>query len=333
MIMNKKTYIALFLVIVLLLSCVSPVLADAAQEEQYPILSELNPYVVKADVKSYLSDLGMEGYIKLVDAVLARETKVKLSNDFDTNLHSFGALQGNPFCFFVEKLTFTDKNTAVKLTYKFTGAEQKAMYDFIVGEYLSILNEIIKSDMNELDKALAVYHYFATRIEYDYDWLDEFRATEDRFLYPDIAIYQALASNRGVCHSYTYLCEFAYQQIGIECLRFTGVLADDEDEGHMWLVVRIDGQYYHCDPTWDRQGDQVGLRYFGMTDAERRESGIVNFDLSYDATYGDVVCDSTIFSDFRTVQDFHFTDEPHKIYVDMGWMTGEYDTAEMKIVE
>ena len=52
--------------------------------------------------------------------------------------------------------------------------------------------------------------------------------------------YEALKTNKGVCHTYTYLCEFTLQQLRIECLRFSGDMTDKKDEGHMWLVVRID---------------------------------------------------------------------------------------------
>jgi len=301
---------------------------DAALDESYPVLSELNFYVVKADVQLFLSDEAFEGYKKLVDAVLARQTHVKLSKDFDCNLTSFAALQGNPLYFFVKKLTFTDKNTAVKLTYNFSQAEQDQMLEFIQSEYLSLINEIIEPGMNELDKALAVYRYFAARIDYDYEWLDTFYAADDKFLFPDIEIYRALSTNKGVCHSYTYLCEFAYQQIGIECLRFSGQMAGT-DEGHMWLVLRINGEYYHCDPTWDSHGVNVALRHFGMTDDERRDTGVENFELSYDMAYGQVNCTSSAFSDLRGVEDFYFTGEPHRIYVHIDSTIGQYDTESM----
>lgn len=298
-----------------------------------PIITAIDPYVVKADVRSYLTDVSMAGYRKLIDGVFAREKRVELSKDFDANLQSLGALQGSPYFFFVDKFEFTNKNTAMKLTYKYPAEEQSRMRAFIDGEYLALLNEIIRPGMNELEKVLAVYRYFGLRIQYNYDWLEAFRVSDDKFQYPGIEMYEALSTNRGVCHSYTYLCEFALQQLGIECLRFTGEMRDI-DEGHMWLVVRIDGEYHHCDLTWDSHGGFVGLEYFGMTDRERRDSGVVNFEICYDLSYGEVKCDSEAFRDFRGVVGFDFAEGvPHRLILHYGGEDGEYDTLDRRVCE
>ncbi len=84
----------------------------------------------------------------------------------------------------------------------------------------------------------------------------------------------------------------------------------DRDEGHMWLVARIDGVYYHLDPTWDSHEGRVGLEYFGMTDQQRRDSGLTDFELWYDGAYGEILCDQDTFGAFRGVMDFRFAPEP-----------------------
>ncbi len=132
----------------------------------------------------------------------------------------FGALQSDPYYFFVEKLTFTADHSGVKLSYAYSDERQQEMRDFMDGQYIRLLNQIIEPDMNELDKVLAVYRYFALRIQYDEQWAQALQLSDDKFLFPEIEIYQALSTNRGVCHSYAYLCEFALQQLGVECLRF-----------------------------------------------------------------------------------------------------------------
>ena len=35
---------------------------------------------------------------------------------------------------------------------------------------------------------------------------------------------------------------------------------------HMWNIVKMDGKYYYCDPTWDAN---ESLKYFGITAADR----------------------------------------------------------------
>ncbi len=307
------------------LQVVFPVAAETVKDT---VITEMNPYVIKADVRAYMTEEDIRLYKTLVDAVFARAEIVHLSDDYDANLRAFGALQGNPYYFFLEKLTFTKDHGSARLTYAYTPQEQEEMREYIDSQYIDLLNEIIDPGMSELAKTLAVYRYFASRIEYDYDWLDGRNLSDDMFLYPEIGIYQALKTGRGVCHSYTYLCEFALQQLGIECLRFIGEMVDSEDE-HMWLVIRIDDAYYHCDPTWDNGDLLVGLNYFGMTDQERRDSGVVNFEQSYDGAYGKIVCDGNRFAIFRGVVNFTFVEgDSRKILLDYGAETVEFDVSE-----
>ena len=82
-------------------------------------------------------------------------------------------------------------------------------------------------------------------------------------------------------------------------------MKEDPDIGHVWLLVKLDGKFYHCDPTWDSHGDgTAGLEYFGMTDAQREESGIDMNTVMVDTAYGEVTADSIRFDDLHDVTAF-----------------------------
>ncbi len=296
-------------------------------------IDQINPYVIKADVRAYMTETDVALYEKLLDGVFARAARVTLSDDYDANLRAFGALQGNPYYFFVDSLTFTANHSAVELTYAYTADEQAEMRAYMDGEYLEILNSAITPEMNELDEVLAVYRYFGERIEYDLDWLGALNMSDDKFLFPEIEIYQALKTGKGVCHSYSYLCEFALQQLGVECLRVSGDIVNS-DQGHMWLVLKLNGKFYHIDPTWDDNGDAEGLNYFGLTDAERATSGIGSYNLSYDGAYGEIVCDDDSFAAFRGVLNYQFVeDEPHTVLLEYGDHRAVFNTETLAIEE
>lgn len=268
--------------------------------------SEIDPYVIKADVKSYLSEQEIALFQTVIDAIFAQKDTVTLTDDYDSNLRILSAVQYSPYYFFVKDTAFTEGHRTIALTYAYDAAEQENMRSFMDSEMLSILNRIIcYPDMNELEKTLAVYQYFSEHITYDYTWLENYHLSEEKFMYPDIEIYQALSTGKGVCHSYAYLCEFALQQLGVECLRISGTMTDDPEEGHMWIVVKINGDFYHCDPTWESTSDNPGgLRYFGMTDTEREETGVTIHSTDIDGAYGEVVCSNPCFSSLRDVSDF-----------------------------
>lgn len=307
----------------LVCALIAAVLAGTALAE----LAEMNHYVVKADVRAYMTDEDLEFYQKAIDAILAREKEVRLSDDYDANLRVLGALSNNPIYFVVEKEEFSSNHTKLRFQYAYSEAEQAEKIAYMDEEMLKMINGAVQPGMNELEQALAMYQAVVARIDYDYEWLDALNTSDDKFLFPQIEIYQALSTGKGVCHSYTFLYEYALQQLGIECLRYIGNTTGNPDEGHMWPVVRIDGKYYQCDPTWDDQGETASLQYFGMTDSERLESGIEGFEFSIDGAYGEVNCDSEDLAPLHQAMAFALSDRHSAILYDsFGTEIGEFDT-------
>ena len=64
--------------------------------------------------------------------------------------------------------------------------------------------------------------------------------------------------------------QYLLYQAGIQCLIARGV---SKGEAHAWNVVKIDGAYYHLDPTWNDPISSadfsfVSYAYFNVTDQE-----------------------------------------------------------------
>ena len=290
--------IALLLVAALLPGAAGEILPEP------PLVGAIDHYVIALDATAYATDEEIACYHRLMDAVFAREERVQLTPSYDSNLNVLSLARNNPYRFLVKKAKFTDDHTAVLLTYAYDAAEQRAMVDYIDGEYLNMFAEILELDMTDLEKVLAVHHYFAERIEYDYEYVEGLSLSDEKFLYPEIEIYEALKTGKGVCHSYTYLCEFALQQLDIDCLRLTAEFEEGE-EGHMWLAVRLDGEWYHVDPTWDSEDGFVSLMYFGMTDEERLAGGLTeNWNVDVDMNFGPIHAVSDRFAALHDIYDY-----------------------------
>jgi hypothetical protein len=300
-----------------------------------PIITEIDHYTLHPDEAAHATYAQKAYYRQLVEAVYARETVVRLSDSYDENLYCWGLLMDNPIYFVVDSVDFSADHKTLLFTYAYSAEEQAEMLAFMDEEYLSILNEIIPQDANELEKVLRVYRYFSNRIEYNYEWLEDYQLSEDTFLYPDIQIYEALKTNKGVCHSYSYLCEYALAQLGIDC--FGAVGHDTNADGdHMWILVKIDGNFYYCDPTWDRNADgTVGLRYFGMTTERRAETGLTNFDnfeAFHEDAYGPAPANDGRFSVLWDTASFEFGPEHTLILYDDGGQRNVYDTVKQEII-
>lgn len=54
-----------------------------------------------------------------------------------------------------------------------------------------------------------------------------------------------------VCEGYAKALQLLCHEAGIICVQQSGIA---NGGGHMWAVVKLDGKWYFCDPTWDDPG-------------------------------------------------------------------------------
>lgn len=62
--------------------------------------------------------------------------------------------------------------------------------------------------------------------------------------------YGPLVEKRGICGGLAWAFKTLMDEANIECICVSGFLKEDLKTGHMWNMVKIDGQFYHVDPTW-----------------------------------------------------------------------------------
>ncbi|MGN1307163.1 MAG: transglutaminase domain-containing protein [Faecousia sp.] len=269
-----------------------------------PVITQINHYVLTPANLYYLTDAKMDAYKTAMDAIFAHESEVQLTDSYDDNLSVLGYLQESPYTFILSSYQITPDHKGMTFEYAYSAEECEQMLNMIDQEYLTLINETITEDMTDLEKVLAIYKYFAQRISYDYDWVEALNMSDDKYLFPDIVIYQALQNNKGVCHTYTYLCQFAFQQLGIACERASAEM-QNSDSSHMWPLIWLDGAAFHIDPTWDDTGIGVSLRYFGLTDEENIDRGLVsNWNCNIDSAL-DIACTDTRFVSWRDIIDYN----------------------------
>lgn len=80
--------------------------------------------------------------------------------------------------------------------------------------------------------------------------------------------YSALVYGKTVCAGYAHAFQYCMQKLGIPAAYVVG----HAGESHAWNLVKLDGEYYAMDVTWD---DPIGnpattyyYNYFNITDAE-----------------------------------------------------------------
>lgn len=98
----------------------------------------------------------------------------------------------------------------------------------------------ISPEASEYEKIKYVFEYLVNTVDYSMESQDNQN------------IYSALVEKSSACAGYSRAAQYLLQQLGIECIYVTGVIADQGP--HAWNIVKCDGQYYQMDVTF---GDPV----------------------------------------------------------------------------
>ncbi|MDD6072524.1 MAG: transglutaminase-like domain-containing protein [Clostridiales bacterium] len=124
-----------------------------------------------------------------------------------------------------------------------------------IHEVIAEMKSTFDDKMTDLDKLLWIHEYIDEKIYYkDANTLKEHLAVP------------ALMQGYGVCESYARLLILFLKEFDIPCQPVSG-------GGHAWVAVKIDGKWYHVDPTWDDTGACSGAHhYFLMRNDEEYRS-------------------------------------------------------------
>lgn len=108
----------------------------------------------------------------------------------------------------------------------------------------------ITPNMDDYDKLKFIHDYLVLNCEND---------TESPY---NATIYGALVQKKALCEGYakafSYLCNLA----GIENTIVTGeTVTGETNVPHMWNMVKLGGNWYHVDVTWDNPDDALHKEY------------------------------------------------------------------------
>lgn len=130
----------------------------------------------------------------------------------------------------------------------------KKLYEQVV----SIIDTIIEPEMTDYEKELAIHDYIVKNCEYGY--VDESKEYAYR-------AYGCLVQKTAVCNGYAEAMTLLLSCTGVENRIITGTAGG---ELHAWNQVKLDGEWYHIDATWDDPvpdgGYYAGHMYFNVPD-------------------------------------------------------------------
>lgn len=169
-----------------------------------------------------------------------------------------------PIAFMYADITNIDSDNVAHIDYGMSTDEFLTKLEEFEDKVIRILDETCKAGYSDVENAIAVYDYFARNITYT------------RFT----SSYVVIMEKNGVCQDIASAYDYILAQAGIDACVCNTML--NRQIPHTWSLIRIDGKYYHADPTYALSNPGT-LRYFGFTD-ERRAS-MDNYE-EFPFTYG-----------------------------------------------
>ena len=103
---------------------------------------------------------------------------------------------------------------------------------------------------NDAETVYYIYKYIQSNTIYDYDALNRERPLSH-------TAYGMLVSGLSVCEGNAKAMSLLCQRFGIPCI---GVIGESSGQSHEWVMVKIDGVWYHSDPTYEYRVN--GVRSF-----------------------------------------------------------------------
>ena len=245
-----------------------------------PVREGFRPVQSKSAYASLKDETMKEAYRDIEDAIFMisperadngcfemKYARLKSSLQFDQiYIVKEAVLADHPEAFWVMsnytvRNNFHDGNYLV-LYSKYSADEISAMSEELSSAIVPFISRI-PDEGGELLRETIIHDALVDELTYDFD-----AAEKDDSSHYAFNVYGALVKKKAVCTGYAGSMKMLLNLVGIECRTAVGM---SKNSGHMWNQVRLDGDWYNVDVTWDDSAADSGIlysryNYFNITD-------------------------------------------------------------------
>lgn len=210
---------------------------------------------------SYYGDAELPGYPNIL-ADIVTDIQNTEGNDYEKQLLNRLSCE----------LSYMQGSNQFTASYTFGYIETTDQSSQVKSKVDEILSEIITPDMTDVQKEKAINDYICKNVAYDTTLTIH-------------SAYSALFGNgKTVCSGYALLAYRMLTEAGLEARIITG---EGDGQAHAWNLVKIDGNWYHLDVTWndpipDKPG-RVMYTYFNLDDEQMKAENHVWTESNYPA--------------------------------------------------
>ena len=186
-------------------------------------------------------------YAKIFDAAAAYKEKVYMSyedeisgNDVEMAYWAFD--RDNPQFFWLANgyrfVMLGNNVTTIYMEYSRTREQAEQIQPTFDAEAQKIIDKALAQD-NLFDRVLVIHDALTERTIYDAN-APSYKSEADG----------PLVYGKALCEGYSKAFMYLCQAVGIPCICIEGYAGED----HMWNMLKLDGEWYHMDVTWDDAG-------------------------------------------------------------------------------
>jgi len=230
----------------------SSVIETEATNKGDSIHHELKAFVYSDFYREIYDEDTEETFRAYCEAVSKGETEfICTSDDYRiTSRLKMLACEYMPIAFIYANITTIDADNVAHIDYGMTTDEFTAKYEEFEEKVIRILDETCKAGYSDAENAIAIYDYFAKNFTYT----------------TYTSSYVVIMEENGVCQDFASAYDYLLGQVGIDACVCNSMI--NNQYPHTWSLIRIDGEYYHADPTYALSNPGT-IRYFGFTDEGR----------------------------------------------------------------
>ena len=311
--MKSKRILAFILAILSVVLMSAPIISFAAvstgegeatllQEGEFDIATgESVHYATLRSVSDSVAESVYNGLLAYADKI---DVSALLCSVDEFDAYYSNIINDNPDLFFVSS---SYQYYYSKVTGKVTAVvPQYAMSQEEVGNAMTVFNAGAKRALSEVDdtmtdlqKALTIHDYICSYAVYPqiYDANGNYSSALDLDIYH--SAYGFFKDYNAVCAGYTLTFSYLMKQLGIDC-----EYVSSGDMEHAWNKIKIDGNWYNIDITYDNADfieaeNTYGLAYhtcFLKSDSYfQSENGLYHYNY---ATYDDCAANNTVFDSY-----------------------------------
>lgn len=154
----------------------------------------------------------------------------------------------------------------------------------------SVLDKIITDDMDDFEKVKAVHDWIIDNTSYAYDELNNDNISNVYHNCIGVFVY-----GKAVCDGYASAFRAMLNALDIDVKYINGLsmLSTGDYENHQWNIVKIDGEWYQIDCTYDDpvsfidgvRYEVLNYKYFLLNDTEMKATGHI-----WDSQLYDTLC-------------------------------------------